>query len=254
MKVSFIGSGNTATQLVLMLHEKGVEISQIISASLENAKTLAQKVNAQFSNDIALFDESNTDILFIAATDDKVLEIATELVPQTKVVVVHTSGSVDVNVLVHHEKHGVFYPFISMQKNIETDFSHAPILLEANDKQTVSTLKQLANRLSDNIAEVNTQQRQMLHLAAVFANNFVNNQLTIAEDILTKNNLPFDLLRPLLASYFEKLKTRLPHELQTGPAVRNDMDVIEKHLKLLENEPEYRNIYELISANIQRGK
>lgn len=254
MKISFIGSGNVATQLALALYEKEVFISQIISSSLENAEILAEKVNAQATNDISLFDAQNTDILLIAATDNNILSIATALTPQTNVIVAHTSGSVEMNVLIHHEKHGVFYPFISMQKTIPARFSDAPFLIEANEESTGNTLKKLARLLSNQVLDADSQQRQNLHLAAVFANNFVNSQLAIAEDILTKNQLPFSLLRPLIADYFGKLENHLPHELQTGPAIRHDSTVIEKHLHLLRDLPEYQTIYRLLTENIQRKK
>lgn len=254
MKISFIGSGNVATQLALALYKKDIFISQIISTSLENARALAQKVNAQATTDITQFDAKNTDILLIAATDDNILNIATKLTPQTNVIVAHTSGSVEMNVLIHHENHGVFYPFISMQKSIPARFFDAPFLIEANEEATANTLKKLAHLLSNYVLEADSQQRQNLHLAAVFANNFVNNQLAIAETILAKNHLPFSLLRPLLADYFGKLENHLPHELQTGPAVRHDSTIIEKHVHLLRDFPEYQTIYRLLTEDIQREK
>lgn len=252
MRVSFIGSGNTATQLALALYKKGIRVSQVISASIENATILAQKVNAQAGDKLSGFNAEKTDILLLATTDDKTPKIGAEITDQNRVIVAHTSGSVNMDVLELHKKHGVFYPFLSMQKNIEANFSHTPFLIEGNDEQTVSALKNLAEILSDNIVPANSQQRQMLHLAAIFANNFVNNQLAIAEDILAKNNLSFDLLRPLLADYFAKLQHRLPHELQTGPAVRDDKATIEHHLNILHSFPDYQNIYRLLTNSIQR--
>ncbi|HEY0262752.1 MAG TPA: DUF2520 domain-containing protein [Chitinophagales bacterium] len=254
LKVSFIGSGNTATQLALALHEKGIAISQIISSSFENANFLAQKMNAKASDNLLDFDTPNVDILLIAVTDDKIAKVASDLAKQTNVIVAHTSGSVNMSELEKHTNYGVFYPFVSIQKNIRTDFSNAPFLIEGNNNFVVSKLKELAIVVSNNIIDANSQQRQMLHLSAIFANNFVNNQLSIAQDILAKNNLPFSLLRPLLANYFEKLQTHLPSELQTGPAIRHDTATIEKHLELLQTLPEYQKIYALISDNIQRKK
>jgi predicted short-subunit dehydrogenase-like oxidoreductase (DUF2520 family) len=115
-------------------------------------------------------------------------------------------------------------------------------------------LHEVAISLSNNVMKVETKQRQSLHLAAVFAHNFTNHLYSISGTILEENQLSFDYLKPLIATYFQNLQTISPTLLQTGPAVRRDTSTIKKHLELLEGKEDLKEIYNLLTAHIQGVK
>ena len=56
--------------------------------------------------------------------------------------------------------------------------------------------------------------------------------------------------RPLIEETEKKAHVLSPREAQTGPAVRYDEKIINKHLELLSNEPQMQEIYQLISKSI----
>ena len=126
-----------------------------------------------------------------------------------------------------------------------------PICIEANEGQSLILLRSLAHTLSQNVHEVNSEQRKKLHLAAVFLNNFTNYLYGIGEEICMKEGLSFDLLKPLIQETAEKIQSMSPKEAQTGPARRNDQKSMQDHLKLLDND-KHIALYNLMSEAIKQ--
>jgi len=145
---------------------------------------------------------------------------------------------------------GVFYPLQTFSKNQKINFKDVPICIEANNKKTLNILSNLAKSVSNNIYFTNSEQRKSLHLAAVFACNFTNHLYSISENILKKENIDFEILKPLIIETANKIKNHSPLEMQTGPAIRNDKEIIKEHLKLLKRNKTEQNIYKLLTENI----
>lgn len=248
MKVSIIGAGNVATNLALALKRAGNELVQIYNRSDDAGKELARTVAASFTSDITSLTEA--DVYLIAVKDDAIQERASQLKANGKIVA-HTSGTKLKDLLKDaSENYGIFYPLQTMKKNSKVDFKHVPILLEGSNELTVNKLNTLARSISQNVHEVNEAQRQWIHVAAVFANNFTNHLFSLSEDILTKQGLSFDILRPLVLSFIQNLQTQSPSAIQTGPAVRGDSKTIEQHLQLLSTNTQLKKIYEVLSESI----
>ncbi|MCK9163572.1 MAG: DUF2520 domain-containing protein [Bacteroidales bacterium] len=193
-------------------------------------------------------DDLCSDLIIIAVSDKAIVEVAKKLEIGDSIIV-HTSGTVDIGVLRARAKNfGVFYPLQTISKGIELDFSTIPLCIEGSDEEIFSLLKNLADKLSKKVYKISSVQRQAIHIAAVFANNFTNHLFGIAKQELEKNDIPFDILFPLISQTIEKIKENNPFEVQTGPAKRNDIPVMEKHkLRLGEDE---REIYQLLSEKI----
>ena len=117
-------------------------------------------------------------------------------------------------------------------------------------KGNENILLDLAQSLSSHVQLINSEERKQLHLAAVFACNFSNYMYTIADELLAKNNLDLNLLKPLIIETANKIKENKPALMQTGPAKREDKAVIENHLQLLAKSKDYQDIYKLITENI----
>jgi len=249
-KIVMIGAGNLATQLGLALHEKNIRIQQVFSRTLESAKTLADKLDASHTNELSKLD-TDADLYLIAVKDSSIQSILENLPAIDDQLIVHTAGSVPMMVLDGFSaNYGVFYPIQTFSKNRKIDFSNIPICIEANHPSNLVKLQELAGKLSGTIRQINSEERKILHLAAVFVNNFVNHFYAIGADLLHDNKMKFDLLIPLIKETALKIETLSPIASQTGPAKRNDQNVIQSHLKMLEDKPEYRKIYSFVSDSI----
>lgn len=247
--VSIIGAGNVAWHFAKKIHGSVFFVKAISSRDIEKAKLLADKVSAQAVNDLNKIPQS--DIYLLSIKDDAYASVISSL-PKTNSIYLHTSGSLEMNVL---EKlslnYGVLYPFQTFSKGKELDFDQVPLCLEASNIYTEQILLQLAEKLSEIRYWLTSYQRAYLHLAGVFACNFPNALYVIVKQILEKQQIDFSIAIPLIKETVAKLDYLPPKEAQTGPAIRDDKKIMEKHLEMLSDE-DYKNIYQLLSKVIQK--
>jgi predicted short-subunit dehydrogenase-like oxidoreductase (DUF2520 family) len=249
MRITLIGSGNVATHLAAALKNAGHNIVQVYSRNMQNAALLAYHVKAEAIDDLHAIN-TDTELFIIATKDDAIGPLAEQLAPHQKLMV-HTSGATDLySLLAFSDNVGVFYPLQTFSKTKEVDFRNVPLCIEAKDEAAAKTLEQLAQTISKKVYPIDSEKRKALHLAAVFACNFPNYLYTIAQQIIAKQELDFELLRPLIQETAAKVQSADPATVQTGPAIRNDEITMDMHRQLLEGEPELQQLYFLLSQGI----
>jgi len=249
MKVNIIGTGNVATHIVKHLFGV-VEISTIYSRSLSNAKKIANDVNSIGINNLEHVD-LEADLTVIMVSDDAVRNII-ERLPKS-MPVVHTSGSVAIDVFIDFENCGILYPLQSFSKDSQLDISSIPFLIEANNANFEKTVIRFCEKFLSNTIHITTSEiRSEIHLAAVISNNFITQLLAESESILKSNNLTLDLLSPLITETINKSFKIGPVNAQTGPAKRNDIEVLNKQFKRISN-LKLKTIYKLMSELIQKN-
>ena len=249
MRITIIGSGNVATHLAAAFKNAGHLIVQVYSRTLQNAALLAYHVKAEAIDDLGRINPE-TDLFVIAVKDDAIGVIAEQLAKYDKLIV-HTSGATDLYVLTAFTDHaGVFYPLQTFSKTKEVEFLKVPLCIEGADDNITQQLLELGRTISNNVSVVNSAQRKTLHLAAVFACNFPNYLYGIAQQLLAKDGLDFNLLRPLITETAAKVQSQQPQSVQTGPAIREDENTMNFHLQLLNGEPQWQEIYRLLSQGI----
>lgn len=249
LTVSIIGSGNVATALGTALSNAGIRILEVFSPNIDNSKLLAEKVGCNYAENIEKINTISD--LYIIATPDKEISNIIAKLGDIGGIVAHTSGSQPSEILTGNiQSYGVFYPLQTFTKDKPVDLKNVPICIEGSDETTSELLLQLAKKISGNVVLLNSEQRQYLHLTAVTVNNFTNLLYTLAHDVLIEKGIDFSLLHPLIKETANKIHDVNPDEAQTGPARRNDLSTINKHLELLNKYPEYKKIYRLLSEQI----
>ncbi len=253
MNCVLVGAGRLATCLGRALKACGHEVSQVYSRTEESARALADLLGteAAFGTPDRICHDAE---LYILAVKDDALPA---LIPQVATgredaLLVHTSGSMPLSLFAEAgvKRGGVLYPMQTFSKGKEVDFSNLPIFVEAMHEADERLLKTLAATLSRRVYVLPSEARRRLHLSAVFACNFANHCYALAARELEKCGLPFDVLLPLIDETAGKVHTLSPHRAQTGPAVRFDEAVMQKHLALLRDAPLAAQIYELMSRSI----
>lgn len=253
MNIVLLGSGNIATHLGRAFHGLGHRVLQVFSRNQVNATALASLLES--SPITALGDMDQTaDLYILAVADHAIAHVAQQLPSSLKGIVVHCSGATDISLLSRFTAFGVIYPPQSMHKHSEVRIDQIPFGVEGNDAGTTALLLRLAQTLSSQAFLCDSRQRLALHTAAVFANNFTNALYGISYNILTAHKLSFDLLKPIIVDTALKIQHHLPHEVQTGPAVRGDYETIEKHLQFLSENPLWLKIYQQLTEEITRTK
>ena len=234
--VVFIGAGNLATNLAKALYQNGFRIVQVYSRTKEAACALAQAIEAEYTTELS--EVSRDARLYIVSLKDAAfVELLPEIVAgKEDALLVHTAGSIPMSIWEGKtSRYGVFYPMQTFSKQREVDFRTIPFFIESNSSEDTELLKAIASVLSEKVYEATSEQRRSLHLAAVFT-----------------CNLPFDAMLPLIDETARKVHELEPKQAQTGPAVRYDENVINKHLEMLADEPEMQELYQLVSENIHR--
>lgn len=252
-RIAFIGAGNLATNLALAIHHLDYNIVQVYSRTSESATSLASLVNAEAITSIK--DVVVDADLYIFSVKDAVLETLLSEMPLTKGIWIHTAGSISISIFKKFTaRYGVLYPLQTFSKQRTIELINVPLFIEASDRDTFKELNELSLKLSSNVCELESSKRAYLHLTAIFACNFANNLYSISKEILDKEGIAFNALIPLIQETTAKIGDMSPQEAQTGPAVRFDENVINKHLALIDN-PMDKEIYSLMSKSIyERNK
>ncbi|RYZ92783.1 MAG: DUF2520 domain-containing protein, partial [Sphingobacteriaceae bacterium] len=246
MRITLIGSGNVATHLAAAFKNAGHYIVQVYSPTTQHAALLAYHINAEAIDNIQAINPE-TDIFIIAIKDDAIAGVTEKLAIHQKLIV-HTSGATGLDEITKYTPNaGVLYPLQTFSKTREVDFLKVPVCIEGADENITATLMQLAQTVSNKVYTIGSAQRKTLHLAAVFACNFPNYLYHAAEQLLDAQNIQFDIIRPLIEETVHKVQDNFPADVQTGPAVRNDVKTMEAHLQLLTEEPELQQLYQLLS-------
>jgi len=249
LKIVLLGAGNVATHLGQAWVEAGYDVAQVYSRTPESAAYLGEKLHCHYTH-LPQKVSLDADVYVFSLKDNSYKDVLDKLNWKSKLLL-HTSGSLDLDILEAYSTHiGVIYPLQTFTKEKSVDLGHTPFLLEAKHDTDLKIIRQLASAISDNILNISSQQRAILHVAAVISCNFVNFMYSSAEKILLDNNLNFNLLRPLIFETAQKVMSESPSLVQTGPARRGDTTVIQNHLNLLQKYPELQQLYEDLSQQI----
>lgn len=252
VKIIIIGSGNVAQHLITAFQnskDTGGEI-ELVQVFSRKVNTVANGIKADLiTTDLA--DLLPADLYIIAVSDDAISTVAAQL-PFKNRLVVHTSGSAGIDALDDNNRRGVFYPLQTFTKNKAVNFKTIPICLESENSSDFRVLEKVAKIISDKTFAINSEQRKALHVAAVFANNFTNHLYQIASEICQENQVPFDILKPLILETAQKIMSISPQDAQTGPAKRNDLKTIEAHQSFI-TDKNREIIYQIITNSIQEN-
>ena len=243
--ISIIGTGNVAWHLGHALKNAGFNILDVMGRTASIVAEYAEAFNAKPQLQINQMD-TQVDLILICITDDHIAEVEARI-PDFEGIIAHTSGAERMNKT--RANCGVFYPLQTFSKTVLVNFESVPVLIEGQTERMTANLRQVAQRITSSVFQVNSDQRERLHVAAVFVNNFSNHMFVQAYNICQKNNIPFGVLQALILETANKAMVGNPKEAQTGPAQRHDLKTIAKHLGLL-TDVEQRKLYRTITDSI----
>lgn len=250
-KVVLIGAGNVAVHLGQALSNAGIKIIQVAGRSEAQVEELAGQLACSYTlqpHNLKI----DADIYILAVNDESYGKVLEEFPLEGKFLI-HTSGSLPIDMFKEHTKnYGCIYPLQSFSREQQVDLQEVPLFIEGSNDKSADALYSISGMISKRVVSATGFERTLLHLAAVFANNFVNHLYTLASDLLDHHALSFEHLEPLIRMTTQKVLASSPMDVQTGPAVRNDTIIIKKHLELLNFSPEMKKLYAALSEDIQK--
>jgi predicted short-subunit dehydrogenase-like oxidoreductase (DUF2520 family) len=248
MKVVIIGSGNVACVIGALVQKAGHQVLQIVSRNVDHARALAA---AHHVEGIGLNEpEFAAADIYIVALSDAALGSVEKIVALKGKFVVHTAGSVSKDVFKNiTSTYGVLYPLQTLS-GLTQEIPEIPFLIEGNTKECLHKLSEFAKTLSNHVIPVTEMERLHYHVAAVFAGNFTNHLYAIAENFCEKERIDFKNLLPLMNEVTNQANHNSPRNLQTGPAMREDIFTLNRHLQTLTPHPDLKYLYLKLSESI----
>jgi predicted short-subunit dehydrogenase-like oxidoreductase (DUF2520 family) len=246
-KIAIVGTGNVAFHFTHFFTQKGINPC-VYGRNDQALKSIGEELSVSTSQDLSSL---TPDTLVLLCVSDQAIPEVIDQVP-SGVRIAYTSGSTDLQLLRKDKVLGVFYPLQTFSKGIELDAKEIPFFIESNDAAFEKELLTLASIISKVVQQASSSDRYHLHLAAVISNNFVNHLFHLSEQYLQQHQLNFDYLKPLIRETIRKAELMSPSMIQTGPAMRNDRDIIAKHLASLSGLD--KDVYALLTRSIQDTK
>jgi predicted short-subunit dehydrogenase-like oxidoreductase (DUF2520 family) len=251
VSVVIVGSGNVAEAFARTLAScEAIDLRQIFARNTERGRAIADMVGVEWCSDIE--DIAPADLYLIAVSDRAVASVAASLVVPDDAIVVHTAGSVPMNAIAKRSGgRGIIYPLQSFTSGRAVNLGDVPLFIEADNDVVKERLMTIASHISSRVEYADSERRRVIHLAGVMVNNFVNHLYAMGSDVLEREDLDFDILKPLIAETAAKaIATDDPTTVQTGPAVRGDMVVTDRHIAMLRDDKRKQQIYKLITESI----
>ncbi|AMA48446.1 MULTISPECIES: Rossmann-like and DUF2520 domain-containing protein [Flavobacterium] len=243
--VVILGSGNVASHLInAFLLTEEIKITQVYTRN-----TTTEIPNFKKENIVHTLEELKEADIYILSVSDTAVHSLAEKIPFQNKLIVHTSGTLNIQILPKTARKGVFYPLQTFSKNKPLNFQEIPICIEAESDQDYFLLEKISQSISNHTFKINSDQRKSLHVSAVFVCNFVNHLYQIGHEICMEHKVPFEILYPLIKETANKIKQLNPKDAQTGPAKRKDSITINEHLHFLQNDT-HKEIYKLLTKSI----
>lgn len=251
MRIVLVGAGNLATRMGVAAKDAGHDVVQVYSRTEQSAATLGTLLGCEAVTHVEQL-VTDADLYVVALKDAALCNVLPALCKgRGNRVFVHTAGSMPMDVFQGLALHyGVVYPMQTFSKAREVDFATIPVFVEWGDAVARTVIMEFAASLSRKVTPLASADRKYLHLAAVFACNFVNHCYAVADEILAAHGMSFDTMLPLIDETAAKVHALSPASAQTGPAVRYDENVIGKQRGLLEDFPEALKLYDVLTEGI----
>jgi len=250
MKIVIIGTGNVAYALGRKIKESSHELLQVAGRHALHVKKIGNTLGVSYTSPVSSLNIQAD--LYIVAVSDNALQTIGDWLYLDKKLVVHTAGSVSMQVLQKVSRnYGVLYPIQSLTEE-SVNILEVPFLVDGNSPDDLALIMDFASSISDNVKVADDETRKKLHLAAVIVNNFANHLYVLAEKYCSEEELDFTILHPLIKETASRIAHHSPAEVQTGPAARNDLITIAKQKELLSSHPALMKIYEQITESILR--
>lgn len=252
MNVAFIGSGNLAWHLAPALDNTNYPVREVYSPNSKHAEALVKRLYDAQVKTTTDFSSSASRIFVLAVQDDVIESVAHALILPDNAILLHTSGSRPLSALANAgtSRTGVFYPLQTFTKSRKVNFDDIPFFLESDDRETEKAMMKMARTISKKVFRISSAERKALHVAAVFASNFTNHMLTIAQEIMRDRKLDFDWLNPVIVETINKALAMGPEAAQTGPAKRGDLEILDSHVDFLKRDEALVEIYRVVSQHI----
>ena len=249
MKFALIGASKTGISIAYHLWKMGHQPIFLWNRSGNNLAKANGYLNFETRSTNLENCPSDCDFIIFSISDDAIENVAERFLSIYKnknAKIFHTSGALDSSVFGKYQNSGSFHPVISIS-SIEDGINIIPQTTFTCEGNIAEFLVQLADEIGESGIQLSKEQKQNIHLSAVFMNNYLSGMIEKIK-ILNKNaGLAEHYTEKILQSISRQTITKSWQypidEILTGPVKRGDVKTIEKHLDILQNDDLFQQLY-----------
>lgn len=259
LSIGFIGAGRVGFTLGRYFYEKNLKLSGYYSKSYAHSCKAAEFTHSKSYKTIKeLVKESQ--IIFITVPDSSIYDVYLQL-KQYELkdkILCHCSGALSAEVFEDIESIGAYgysiHPAFAIndKENSYKKISRAFFTIEGNDEK-ISVIQKIFEKLENPVQIIHAKDKHKYHASLVMASNLVIGLYHIALSQLEECGFSYsmanEVLKPLFLNNAENLCSNGCMNALTGPVERNDIDTINKHLSILNNQSTL-NLYRILSNEL----
>jgi predicted short-subunit dehydrogenase-like oxidoreductase (DUF2520 family) len=254
-RIAIVGPGRLGSALAIALKKAGYSVVEIVARehpdSLRRARRLARQVGAKVISGSRL--PLNADLIWFCVPDREIapaaqtLDIGTSWKGRTAF---HSSGALGSDELNALRKAGAavaaVHPFMTFVSRSKPQLEKVPFGIEG-DPAAVRLARSVVGKLGGEAFSIRKENKVAYHAWGGFTSPLLVSLLVTGERVAEAAGFSraqarrwaLPILRQTLANY-AKLG---PGESFSGPIVRGDASVVEKHLRVLQKVPEAHEAY-----------
>ncbi len=253
--VAIIGPGRLGTSLVINLERAGYRVVEIVSSrkavSLRKGSHLARIVGAKRTTVSTA--QLDADVIWFCVPDGKIGSIAHEFgsaIHWEEKIVFHSSGALTSDALDSLRRLGAsvasVHPMMTFVHGAVPQLRGVPFGLEGDTRATKAAM-QIVRALGASPFKIKKKDKVLYHAWGTFLSPLLVASLVTAEKVARAAGMSavgarqkmLPIVRQTLANY-AKLG---PKNAFSGPIVRGDADILQRHLKALEGIPDAVEVY-----------
>ncbi len=192
-------------------------------------------------------------LILITVPDDQIAPIAVRLsnlsLDWNHHAVVHFSGNHSSDLLASLSDKGAavasMHPLQTFTKGDDaTRFKDIWFTIEGSEV-IFPKLELLAKKAGAFCRIMNPDQKKAMHLAAVFASNYLVSLMSAVEKITVSNDIDrgVEMMRPLIRQTLDNIFQKGVDDSLSGPIIRGDKSTLREHLKLLDQKADLQLLY-----------
>jgi predicted short-subunit dehydrogenase-like oxidoreductase (DUF2520 family) len=254
-RIAIVGAGRLGTALTLELKRARYTISEIISrnaaASKRKARDVARKVGARYStNGDAHLD---ADLVWFCVPDREIARTSLQLasvVDWKRKIALHSSGALASDELKALRRRGAavasVHPMMTFVSGSLPSLKGVPFAVEG-DAPAVLAARQIVRKLGGETFPIRKQHKPAYHAWGGFTSPLLVAALVTGEQLArTAGQSTVEARRkmlPIVRQTIANYEALGPAGAFSGPIVRGDAEIVHKHLQVLKNAPEAREVY-----------
>ena len=260
MNIGFIGAGRVGCTIGRYLADAGIAIEGYYSRSKESADIAATFTNTRSFESIEDLVKS-CDTIFLT-TSDSAIENVWNCIDRFDLkdkVISHFSGSLSSDIFFRIEATGAYgcsiHPMYAFSDKFTSykKFNNVCLTMEGSS-EAVSRMNSLfGERLGHKIFTLDSKDKIKYHAAAAFASNYMvglmQNAINLMSECGFSEKDTFELFAPLVKNNIAAMLKNGTVSALTGPAERNDIGTVRKHLQALDG-TDAEDVYRAVGKTI----